>query len=188
MHIKGIRDLRKFPLSIVFSTLLCLLPVSAICQSQRTRQATQAQKPTEGQTKPTSKPAPAATTAQPPAKTQKPPAQEPGETIKISSNLVAVPVSVTDASGQPVRNLVAQDFQLDEEGKSQQLVTLGEPGKTPVELALLFDVSVSVHGRFEFEQQAASRFLKEVLKPNDAVSIFTIGFHPKLIQSRIASV
>src|SRR5262249_36127174 len=74
------------------------------------------------------------------------------------------------------------------EGKSQQLVTLGEPGKTPVELALLFDVSVSVHARFQFEQEAASRFLKEVLKPKDAVSIFTIGFHPKLIQSRIASV
>ena len=101
---------------------------------------------------------------------------------------MAVPVSVTDASGQPVRNLTAEDFQVEEEGKSQQVVTLGEPGKTPVELALLFDVSGSVFQRFQFQQQAASRFLKEVLKPNDAASIFTIGLSPKLVQSRVVGV
>lgn len=103
-------------------------------------------------------------------------------------SLVAVPVSVTDAGGQPIRNLSATDFQLEEEGKSQQVVTLGEPGKTPVELALLFDVSGSVFERFQFEQQAASRFLKEVLRPNDATSIFTIGLRPKLVQSRVVGV
>ncbi|HKQ77047.1 MAG TPA: hypothetical protein VJ810_25350 [Blastocatellia bacterium] len=58
------------------------------------------------------------------------------------------------------------------------MVALGEPGKTPVELALLFDVSGSVFQRFQFQQQAASRFLKEALKPNDATSIFTIGLSP----------
>ncbi|MBO0800027.1 MAG: hypothetical protein J2P31_14495, partial [Blastocatellia bacterium] len=63
------------------------------------------------------------------------------ETIVIKSNLIAVPVSVTNASGEPVRNLKIEDFQLEEEGQVQQIQNLGEPGKTPIELALLFDVS-----------------------------------------------
>jgi Ca-activated chloride channel family protein len=70
------------------------------------------------------------------------------------------------------------------EGKSQQVVALGEPGKTPVELALLFDVSRSASERFRFRQQAVSQFLKEALKPNDAASIFTIGNGPKLVHTR----
>lgn len=129
---------------------------------------------------------------QQPKPAQNPPVQTPPaekeESFKISSNLVEVPVSVTDADGEPIRNLSAKDFQLDEEGKSQQVVSLGAPGKTPIELSLLFDASVSVRGRFEFEQQAASRFLKEVLKPNDAASVFTIETKPAFIQPRVANV
>jgi Ca-activated chloride channel family protein len=146
------------------------------------------QKTAEGQTNPAQKPAPTPATIQSPKKTESPPAQEQDEVIKINSSLVAVPVSVTDVSGEPVRNLGAEDFQIEEEGKSQQVVALGEPGKTPVELTLLFDVSGSVYERFQFQQQAASRFLREVLKPNDAASIFTIGLRPKLVRPRVVGV
>src|SRR5262245_37415196 len=121
-------------------------------------------------------------------KVEKSRAQEPGDTIKINSSLVAVPVSVTDAEGRPVRNLTAGDFRLEEEGKAQQVVTLGAPGKSPVEISLLFDISGSISDLFPFQQQAASRFLGEVLKPNDAVSIFTIGATPKLVRSRVVGV
>lgn len=112
-------------------------------------------------------------------------AQELGDTIKINSTLVAVPVSVIDATGQPVQNLRAEDFQLEEEGRTQQVVTLDRPGKSPIEIAILFDISGSVFDRFQFQRDAAMRFLREALKPNDAVSIFTIGIKPKLVQSRV---
>jgi len=125
--------------------------------------------------------------------TQKPPEKKPtpepeAETIRINSNLVAVPVSVTDAQGNPIRNLAAEDFQVEEEGSPQQLQTLGEPGKTPIELALLFDVSRSVRNRFDFERETAGRFLKEVLKPGDAVSVFSIGTEPRLSIQRTSNV
>jgi Ca-activated chloride channel family protein len=187
MSIKGVENLRQILLIVLFGALSCSITiraVGAIGQSERAQPVTQTQRPGETQTKPP--PTPPA--AQPPKKADSPPAQEQNETIKINSSLVAVPVSVTDASGEPVRNLIAEDFQVEEEGKSQQVVALGEPGKTPVELTLLFDVSGSVYERFQFQKQAASRFLKEVLKPNDAASIFTIGLRPKLVHPRVVGV
>jgi len=119
---------------------------------------------------------------------QKSTAQDSGETIKIDSSLVEVPVSVTDAAGRPVRNLTARDFQLEENGRPQQIVALGDPGETRVEIALLFDITASVYDLFQFERQAALRFLQEALKPNDAVSIFTIGIRPRLIRSRAVGI
>ncbi|MBO0859815.1 MAG: VWA domain-containing protein [Chloracidobacterium sp.] len=115
---------------------------------------------------------------------QPPQFQAPGETIRIDSSLVEVPVSVTDAAGRPVHNLTAGDFQLEENGQLQQIVRLGDPGQSPIEVALLFDITASVHSLFHFERQAAVRFLEETLRPNDAVSIFTIGMIPRLVRPR----
>lgn len=109
------------------------------------------------------------------------------EVIRIGSRLVLVPASVTDPSGQPVRNLTAEDFLIEEEGRPQRVIAFGEPGKTPVELALLFDISGSVQSQFRLEQEAAVRFIREVLRPGDIISIFSVGMRPKLVRSRTAS-
>ncbi|MBA3713850.1 MAG: VWA domain-containing protein [Pyrinomonadaceae bacterium] len=117
----------------------------------------------------------------------KPPAEVIGddeEVIRVTSNLVVVPVSVTDAKGELVQGLKATDFRLEEEGRAQQVAEVGDPEQVPIELALLIDVSGSVNARFAFEQEAASRFLKEVLKPADKASVYTIGITPKLEQAR----
>jgi Ca-activated chloride channel family protein len=121
------------------------------------------------------------------AEVQKPDTQkkeEQDEVIRLSSRLVLVPVSATDAAGKPVRDLTADDFIIEEEGRPQKVIALGEPGKTPVDIAILFDVSGSIQGQFAFEQQAAVRFVKEVLKPSDAISIFAIGTKPRLVRAR----
>jgi Ca-activated chloride channel homolog len=116
------------------------------------------------------------------------PANSDSEVIRISSSLIAVPVSVTDDSGQPVKNLRVEDFRVIEEGQPQQVTTLGEPGKTPIDLVLLFDASGSVRERFDFERTAASRFLREVLKAKDFASIFSFGLTPRLVKERTAVV
>ena len=112
------------------------------------------------------------------------PQQDQDQPVRLISRLVLVPVSASDASGKPVKDLTADDFAIDEEGRRQTISSLGEPGKVPVEIALLFDVSGSIRGQFEFEQQAAVRFIREVLKPADAVSVFSIGTTPKIIKTR----
>jgi Ca-activated chloride channel homolog len=110
--------------------------------------------------------------------------QKQDEVVRLRSRLVQVPVSVSDAGGRPIRDLVASDFVIEEDGRPQQVVALGEPGKTPVELALLFDVSGSVRSQFSFEQQAAVRFIKEILKPTDSVSVFAIGSTSRMVKAR----
>jgi Ca-activated chloride channel family protein len=115
------------------------------------------------------------------------PPQDQDDAIRLSSRLVLVPVSATDVSGKPVRDLTAPDFTVEEQGRPQTVASVGEPGKVPTEIALLFDISLSIRGKFRFEQEAAVRFINQVLKPSDAVSIFSIGVKPRLVKSRTAS-
>jgi len=62
-------------------------------------------------------------------------------------------VSVTDANGQPVLGLTANQFRIEEDGRSQQIAQLGDPEQVPLDIALLIDVSASVEARFAFEQK-----------------------------------
>lgn len=107
------------------------------------------------------------------------------EVVRVTSNLVVVPVSVTDAGGNAVQGLKVSDFKLEEEGRAQELSTVGAAEEVPLDIALIFDVSSSVHakGFHEFQQETASRFLKEVLKPSDRAAVFTIAEKPKLEQA-----
>ena len=104
------------------------------------------------------------------------------EVLRVTSNLVVVPVSVTDAAGQPVLGLTTTDFRLEEEGRTQEITQIGDPGQVPLDIAILFDVSLSVEARFDFEKEAAARFLKQVMKPGDRATVFTISTNPRLEQ------
>ncbi|HEY3104841.1 MAG TPA: VWA domain-containing protein [Pyrinomonadaceae bacterium] len=123
----------------------------------------------------------------PPAPIYKPkptptPAPEELEVVRVTSNLIVVPVSVTDANGQPVLGLTPGDFRIEEDGRSQQIAQLGDPEQVPLDIALLIDVSASVEARFGFEQKAAADFLRQVMKPGDRATVFAIDQTPRLIQ------
>ena len=106
------------------------------------------------------------------------------DVIRTSSNLVMVPVSVTDQTGNAVQGLQVTDFRLEEEGKQQEISGLGNPEQVPLAIALLFDISssVSTKGFFASQQNAAAAFLKLVMKPSDKAAIFTITGQPNLVQ------
>jgi Ca-activated chloride channel family protein len=104
------------------------------------------------------------------------------DVVRVNSNLVVVPVSVTDATGQPVLGLTTTDFHLEEEGRAQEIAQIGDPEQVPLDIALLFDISLSVEARFDFEKEAAARFLKQVMKAGDRATVFTIGTNARLEQ------
>ena len=109
-------------------------------------------------------------------------------TIRVSSNLVMVPVSVTDPAGNSVRDLRPEDFRIHEDGRQESVAKVVEPGQTPLELALLLDISGSVSGRFDFEREAAGRFLHKVWRPGDTLSIFSIGPEPQIVLPRTSDL
>lgn len=106
------------------------------------------------------------------------------DVIRTSSNLVMVPVSVTDQQGQAVKGLQIADFRLEEEGKQQEITAIGDPEQVPLAIALLFDISSSTSqkGFFASQQKAAATFLRLVMKPADKAAIFTITGQATMIQ------
>jgi Ca-activated chloride channel family protein len=108
--------------------------------------------------------------------------------IRVSSNLVMVPVSVTSADGSLVQDLEAGDFTIEENGREQHITRMAEPGGMSMELALLFDLSGSVNDCFPFEQTAASEFVERLVRPGDNVALFALGAEPQLLQARTSDV
>jgi Ca-activated chloride channel family protein len=108
--------------------------------------------------------------------------------IRVSSNLVMVPVSVTSVDGNPVQDLEARDFAIEENGKAQPIARMAEPGQVSVELVLLFDISGSVNHRFLFEQRAAAEFLELLVRPGDGVTLYSIGAEPRLLMARTSDL
>ena len=104
--------------------------------------------------------------------------------IKVSSRLVVVPVSITDSNGQPVQGLTINDFRIAEEGRAQKIENVGTADAVPLDIALLFDVSASTDAMFRFQQQTAAQFLRDVMRPADRATIYTIGQKAALIQGR----
>jgi Ca-activated chloride channel family protein len=127
----------------------------------------------------------------PPAPTPKPtpyvPKDSDYDVVRVNSNLVVAPVSVTDAKGQPVLGLGIKDFRLDEEGRLQEITQIGDPEQVPLEIAILLDISGSVNARIDFEKEAAARFLKQVLKPTDRATVFTISIAPRMELQRASA-
>ena len=109
---------------------------------------------------------------------------DPNEVIKVNSRLVIVPTSVTDASGNAVQGLTANDFKINEEGRPQTIDNVSPGEKVPLEIALLFDVSASTDAMFNYELETAASFLAGVMRPDDRASVFSIGENPVLVQPR----
>lgn len=92
-----------------------------------------------------------------------------GETVRVETQLVSVPVSVTDKSGRFVGKLRAEDFSLYEDGRPQQITNFMTT-EAPFEVALLLDTSGSTRAQLALIRRAANAFIA-ALRPGDRVSI-----------------
>ncbi len=103
------------------------------------------------------------------------------DVVRITSNLVPIPVSVVDRHGNAVISLKLEDFELRVDGTVRPLSDLTR-AETSVRLAMLFDNSGSLDAAREFEKQAAIRFFRKVLRPKDEAAIYSIGTDSYLAQ------
>ena len=106
--------------------------------------------------------------------------QKDDKPIRLSSDLVTVLTSVTDSSGSHVDNLTKNDFQIFEDNKPQDIDGLFREDQAPLRLVFLFDTSLSIRQRFDFEQRAAARFFRQVMRPADQAAIISVSTDPRV--------
>lgn len=95
-------------------------------------------------------------------------------------NLVEVYASVTDAKGQPVRNLTREDFEVLEGGEPQGLSTF-TAGDVPLSVAVAIDRSFSMQGTRLAMSRAAARSFLEELRGGDEAMIVAIGSEVEIL-------
>jgi len=109
-------------------------------------------------------------TSPPPEKSPEP--ASPRGTIKVNVNLVNVLVSVLDDHKHPAPDLPVDAFQVFENGVQQKIDVFESETKQPLDLALMIDASLSEHQEMPLERSAASNFIKQILRPEDRMSVF----------------
>jgi len=94
------------------------------------------------------------------------PADQTEPTIKIIANEVNLIFTVTDKHGRYIPDLKLSDFALLDDGRAPERVTsFHQQINLPLRVGVVIDSSTSIRSRFQFEQQSASEFLMQTLKP-----------------------
>lgn len=96
-------------------------------------------------------------------------AADEADVIKVETNLVTIPVSVSDRNGFYVPNLREQNFKVFEDGVEQKIEYFGKTDK-PFTVVLLIDVSPSTSFKIEEIHAAAAAFVDQ-LQPHDQVMV-----------------
>jgi Ca-activated chloride channel family protein len=102
--------------------------------------------------------------------------QEENPTFVIQRNEVDLIFTVTDKHGRYIPDLKLNDFALLDDGRAPQSVTsFRQQINLPLRVGIVIDASTSIRSRFQFEQQAATEFLMQTLKPQTDRA-FVMGF------------
>ena len=89
-----------------------------------------------------------------------------GPTLRLGVNEVNLIFTVTDKHGHYIPNLKQSDFALLDDQKAPARVnSFRQQINLPLRVGVVIDASTSIRTRFQFEQQSASEFLIETLKP-----------------------
>jgi len=128
------------------------------------------------------KPAPTPPPATAPGAAQQPTQQQgddnPGPgvtTLKVNVNEVDLVFTVIDRKGHFVTGLQQQNFGLLDDGRAPIKVRqFAQQTNLPLRVGIMLDTSSSIRQRFQFEQEAATDFLLQVMHPADRA--FVEGF------------
>jgi len=97
-------------------------------------------------------------------------------TFRRTVNEVNVVFTVTDRHGHYIRDLRRGDFTIFDDGKPPSEVrSFQHETDLPLQVGLLIDASNSVRDRFKFEQQSATVFLNQTIRPRYDKA-FVVGF------------
>src|SRR5262245_17416657 len=106
---------------------------------------------------------------------------EPIDTIKIDTNLISVPVIVSDRNNRYVPNLQIEVFKIFD-NQVEQKIAFFDTGEEPLNVVLMLDTSLSTSGVLDEIKKAAKAFLKE-LRPKDRAMIVTFDWQEQKLST-----
>jgi VWFA-related protein len=95
------------------------------------------------------------------------------DVVRVDTQLISVPVTVTDRTGRPLTNLRAENFALYEDGQPQRVANFITTD-APFEVALVLDTSGSTRAEVGLIRRAANAFI-DALRPGDRISILAFN-------------
>jgi Ca-activated chloride channel homolog len=112
-----------------------------------------------------------------------PPTGKDGEDIiRINSDLINVVVTVGGLPPSASLDLKQEDFEILEDGASQEIANFSRNADQPLKMVMLFDTSYSVAQRLNFERRAAARFFERVIRPQDRAAVFSVSTDVAVLQ------
>jgi len=105
------------------------------------------------------------------------------EVVRVTTDLVVLNITVTDAAGQYVPGLRRSDFKVYEDGKevAPELITSFALQESPFASVVLLDTSGSMESRMSLGRSAAIRFL-DGLREEDVAAVFKFDTKVEQIQ------
>lgn len=102
--------------------------------------------------------------------------------IRINSDLVNVVVTIGERPSNASLDLKPEDFEIFEDGASQEIANFSRTADQPLKMVMLFDTSYSVAQRLNFERRAAARFFERVIRPQDRAAVFSVSTSVVVLQ------
>jgi Ca-activated chloride channel homolog len=108
------------------------------------------------------------------------------KTLHVETNLVLVPVTVSDAMNRPVTSLDKQNFELYEAGE-QQKIRYFSTEDAPISVGILLDLSFSMTNKIDLARQALDEFFNNS-NPEDDYFVLSFADRPELLADTTESV
>jgi VWFA-related protein len=112
---------------------------------------------------------------------QSAPPQQGQQPLQVQTTIVNVFATVRDKHHGIISDLTKDDFKVFEDGVEQKVAFFSKEVNMPITLGLLIDTSASMDRMIGAEQDAASRFLREVMRPKDEAMVMTFDFDVDLL-------
>ncbi|MGB0036421.1 MAG: VWA domain-containing protein [Candidatus Acidiferrales bacterium] len=101
--------------------------------------------------------------------------------LKVQVTLVNVFATVRDKHNGIINDLKKEDFRILEDGQEQKVAFFTRESDMPITLALLIDTSGSMDRVLPAEQDAASRFIKEIMRKKDEALVISFDLDVNLL-------
>ncbi|MBO0800742.1 MAG: VWA domain-containing protein [Blastocatellia bacterium] len=162
-------------IAFLFVTVLVIFPLLNSAHSQSGRQSPEPKR---------HRPVPPTLPVPPPIRDPQEPAQKSDETIRITSDLVTVVTTVSQSAkdGKTLADLQQEDFEILEDGVRQEIANFARDADLPLRMVMLFDTSLSVSQKIDFERRAAAKFFQRVMRAQDSAALFMVSSDVTVLQ------